>query len=214
MVLSDLNSFGQYRICIYNAYFWEQTNFDESCEEFLTVRSISKSAAANAGDSNGGNLETLIGLMTGALVVILSLIIVAVLFWKSNRFSTGKMPDDYPRTTGNYQSNCFNSQTPFLFFVPYLTRSVLATFNSKYDGIARYYGDEFQNQQTYSTPYLPNSSTHPLHHVTLNQTQQTLDAASEFNVALVPSENLICQPNQPPSYVSQTYGTANNGVFV
>lgn len=103
MVLSDLNSFGQYRICIYNAYFWEQTNFDESCEEFLTVRSISKSAAANAGDSNGGNLETLIGLMTGALVVILSLIIVAVLFWKSNRFSTGKMPDDYPRTTGNYQ---------------------------------------------------------------------------------------------------------------
>jgi len=101
--IEDLDSFDKYRVCIYNAYFWEQSNVDDSCVEFETTRSAtSRSAAVDMdGNNNGGNLETLIGLMTGALVVILSLIIVAVLFWKSNRFSTGKMHDEYPRTTGN-----------------------------------------------------------------------------------------------------------------
>ena len=79
------------------------------------------------------------------------------------------------------------------------------------DGIARYYGDEFQNQQ-YSSPYLP-STTFP-QIPTLNQTDQTINAASEFNVALVPSDNLIQPNNNPPPYVTQNYGTANNGVFV
>ena len=36
------------------------------------------------------DLETIIGLLTGALIVILTLIIVAVMFWRSNRFSTNK----------------------------------------------------------------------------------------------------------------------------
>ena len=60
---------------------------------------------------------------------------------------------------------------------------------------------------------------HPaMHHITTldqtHQTQQTLDAASEFNVALVPNDNIISKQQQPPPYTSRTYGTANNGVFV
>ena len=106
--LTELNSFAEYRICIYNAYFWEQENVEQSCRQFETVQSGDRAhPIAGPVEQTGGNVETLIGLLTGALVVILTLIIVAVLFWKSNRFSNDKIPDEYPRTSGNHY---------FLFF--------------------------------------------------------------------------------------------------
>jgi predicted membrane protein len=46
------------------------------------------------------DLETIIGLLTGALIVILSLIIVAVLFWRSNRFANNK--DHQPQGNNHY----------------------------------------------------------------------------------------------------------------
>ena len=78
------------------------------------------------------------------------------------------------------------------------------------------------NTQTpFTATYVPSyAMSHPsISHPTLaglgtiNQTQQTLDAASEFNVALVPADHLGVKA-PPPAYASQNYGTVNNGVFV
>ena len=78
------------------------------------------------------------------------------------------------------------------------------------------------NTQTpFTATYMPSyAMSHPsISHPTLaglgtiNQTQQTLDAASEFNVALVPADHLGVKA-PPPAYASQNYGTVNNGVFV
>ena len=70
-------------------------------------------------------------------------------------------------------------------------------------------------------PTQPLQTSHSIQN-TLNQsqqTQQTLDAASEFNVALVPSDGLpdkMKNLSSPPPYAmgTATYGTTNNGVFV
>ena len=97
-----------YRVCLYNGYYWEQDN-SSFCKEFTLGTSIAtdRGTVPNQGTStgtdatgevyeevvvttDGNNLETIIGLLTGALIVILSLIIVAVLFWRSNKFSNTK----------------------------------------------------------------------------------------------------------------------------
>ena len=103
MALTELNSFNQYRVCISNSYLWEQSDYFESCEDFepLSTAVLARPEKVEKSES-GGNVETLIGLLTGALIVILSLIIVAVLFWKSNKFNNDKIQQTYPKTTGEW----------------------------------------------------------------------------------------------------------------
>lgn len=107
MELENLNNFQIYRVCISNSYLWEQSDYFESCKDFEPLSAISRSEKVEKSES-GANVETLIGLLTGALIVILSLIIVAVLFWKSNKFSNDKMHESYPKTTGKL---LFNSES-------------------------------------------------------------------------------------------------------
>ena len=100
----------------------------------------------------------------------------------------------------------------------------LATYNSKFEG-SQYYGDNINTATPFTATYVPSyAMSHPsMSHPTLaglgtlNQTQQTLDAASEFNVALVPTGDHLgplSQSHQPPPAYTQNYGTVNNGVFV
>ena len=65
------------------------------CKEFELISNEADSNIAEVYEevvipAQNDDLETIIGLLTGALIVILSLIIVAVLFWRSNRYSNDK----------------------------------------------------------------------------------------------------------------------------
>ena len=97
--LSGLHHGQIYRVCLYNSYYWEQTEYQGEanlCQEFQLPSTLSSTAkgideaAEKILISETDELETIIGLLTGALIVILLLIVVAVLFWRSNRFANNK----------------------------------------------------------------------------------------------------------------------------
>ena len=94
--LRDLRAGETYRICLYNEYYLGMDYEKNFCKEFELISN--DQADSNIAEvyeevvipAQNDDLETIIGLLTGALIVILSLIIVAVLFWRSNRYSNDK----------------------------------------------------------------------------------------------------------------------------
>ena len=99
--LTGLHFDVKYRVCLYNGYYWLQSD-STYCKDFIIpstpgpLNDVTQYAVAEEAD----DLETIIGLLTGALIVILSLIIVAVLFWRSNRFANNK--DHQPQGNNHY----------------------------------------------------------------------------------------------------------------
>ena len=98
--LSGLHHDVKYRVCLYNGYYWLQSD-NSYCKDFTIpsvnpLNDVTQYAVAEESD----DLETIIGLLTGALIVILTLIIVAVLFWRSNRFSNNK--DHQPQGNNHF----------------------------------------------------------------------------------------------------------------
>ena len=99
--LTGLHFDVKYRVCLYNGYYWLQSD-STYCKDFTIpstpgpLNDVTQYAVAEEAD----DLETIIGLLTGALIVILSLIIVSVLFWRSNRFANNK--DHQPQGNNHY----------------------------------------------------------------------------------------------------------------
>ena len=93
--LRDLRAGETYRVCLYNEYYLGMDYEQNFCKEFELISNEADSNIAEVYEevvipAQNDDLETIIGLLTGALIVILSLIIVAVLFWRSNRYSNDK----------------------------------------------------------------------------------------------------------------------------
>jgi hypothetical protein len=188
--IAGLGEYPEYQICIESPYTWDQEDFASPCQS-VTPRVFSSSTKSEkVSTAVTDDVETIIGLVTGGLIVILSLIIVAVLFYKSKRFPSSKF-----------------SETTFL-------PSGSLSYNSKFEtGITRtLYGQPGMLYHPYSVG--TNYGNMP---ATLNQSQQsqqTVDAGSEFAVQLIPSG--VGAPPPYTNYPANTTGNNNNegGVFV
>jgi len=91
-IASNLKSDQMYLICLYNSYIYRNIVDipPSSCQQVTTSKTSDSDPVVQRSNKNSANLETIIGLVTGALIVIMTLAIVTLLCWRNKRFSMEK----------------------------------------------------------------------------------------------------------------------------
>ena len=83
-IAAALESNVLYEVCLYNSYLYRST-FDvppSACRQIRTSDALDADSIVATANQKAGNMETIIGLVTGALIVVLTLAIVTLLCWR------------------------------------------------------------------------------------------------------------------------------------
>ena len=91
-IASNIKSGKVYIVCLYNSYIYRNVADipSSSCQQIKTTSQSDSDPLVVSTNQNSANIETIIGLVTGALIVIMTLAIVTLLCWRNKRFSMEK----------------------------------------------------------------------------------------------------------------------------
>ena len=91
-IASNIKNDQLYLVCLYNSYVHRNIADipTSSCQQVRTSLPANADPVVATPNQSSANIETIIGLVTGALIVIMTLAIVTLLCWRNKRFSMEK----------------------------------------------------------------------------------------------------------------------------